>query len=237
MTASPEPLIPPECGPTLERIQSVLDRIHPASILAADPHPAACAACRDRARAAQHLLGAFAEPRSVSLPSGFVESILAGVREDRRVRVRRRTLALVGGFAAAAAVALAVWFNQPKANDFAKQDPPAPAPQLPGPAPAPQPIRMDNELAKAGDAIRESSRTITEPAANAPRMVAALTDTLLKTPAVPMGMELGLGPAGKSFTDIPDAAKTGLEPVTGTAQKAFHRLLRDVSAMQPKAKS
>ena len=64
--------------------------------------------------------------------------------------------------------------------------------------------------------------------------LAALTDTLLNVPATPA---INLGPAGKSLTEIPDAARTGLEPVTGTAQKAFNRLLRDVGAMQPKMKS
>ena len=222
--------IPPECGPTLERVQAVLDRIHPASIFAADLHPAVCPACRERIRAAQLILGAFAEPRAVIVPAGFTDSILAGVRSDRRSRARRRAFAMVGGFAAAAAIVVAIWFNQPKPVEVAKQ-PEQPVQQTPT---AP-PIRVNDELAKAGDALVESSRTITDPAASAPKVFSALTDTIWKAPAAPVGIDLG--PAGKSLAEIPDAAKSGLEPVAGTAQKAFNRLLRDVTSMQPKTKS
>ena len=221
-----------ECGPTLERVQAVLDRIHPASILADDAHPAVCPACRGRVRAAQFLLNAFAEPREISVPTSLTNAILAGVRADRRARSRRRAFAMVGGFAAAAAVVFAVWFNQPKPVEVANAPPLQPLPQVP---PAVQPMRVNDELAKAGEAFRESSRTITEPAASAPRVFAALTDSLLKAPAAPVGIDLG--PAGRSLSEIPDAARSGLEPVTGTAQKAFNRLLRDVTSMQPKSKS
>ena len=231
MNSEPD-AIPLECGPTLERIQAVLDRIHPASILAADAHPAVCPACRARVRAAKLMLNSFAEPREVRAPASLTNAILAGVRADRRMRSRRRAFALVGGFAAAAAVVFAVWFNQPKPVEFAKEVPVQPVPRVPPPV---QPMRVNEELAKAGEALRESSRTITEPAASAPRVFAALTDSLLKAPAAPVGIDLG--PAGRSLSEIPDAARSGLEPVTGTAQKAFNRLLRDVTSMQPKSKS
>ena len=222
-------LISSECGPTLERIQAVLDRVHPASILSDDSHLAVCEACRQRVRAAQRMLALFAEP--VVVRPGFADSILVDVAHDRRVRYQRKAAAVFGGFAIAAALGIALWMNQPKDATFVKRVP-LPLPRQSAPQP---PIRVTDEFAKATDAIRESTRTITEPAANAPRMIAALTDTLLKTPTVPVGYDLG--PAGKSLADIPDAAKSGLEPVGNTAQKAFNRLLRDVTAMQPKSKS
>lgn len=218
--------ISPECGPTVDRIQSVLDRVHPVSVLSADPHPVSCEACRDRVRSALQMLELFAEP--VAVRPGFADSILAEVAHDRRVRFQRKAAAVFGGFAMATAIGLALWMNQPKDPSVAKQSP-APVPQQPAPAP---PIRVNEEFAKATDALRESTRAVTEPAANAPRLVASLTDTLLKTPTVPVGYDLG--PAGKSLADIPDAAKSGLEPVGNTAQKAFNRLLRDVTAMKPK---
>jgi hypothetical protein len=229
-----ENAIAPECGPTLERVQAVLDRIHPASILDADLHPATCPACRQRVRAALLVHSAFAKPEQVSVPAELTGAILAGVRRDRISRARQRGLLYAGSFAAAAAILLAIWFNQPRQNDadLVMRDP-KPEPKLP--TPAPQPIRLNDELARAGEALRESSRTITEPAASAPRMMAAITDSLLKAPAAPIPMNLG--PASKSLSDIPEAARVGLEPVTGTAQKAFHRLIRDVSAIQPKMKS
>jgi hypothetical protein len=220
-----EPFIPPECRPTLERIQAVLDRVHPASIVSADPHPASCEACCERVRAAQRMLDLFAEP--VSVRPGFADSVLAEVAHEHKRLHRRKTAAVFGGFALAASVALAFAVNQPQEIRVAKQQ------TVPVPQPAlPPPIRVNDELAKAGEAFRESTRPITEPAANAPRMVAALTETLFNTPAVPMGYDLG--PAGKSLADIPDAAKAGFEPVGNTAQKAFNRLLRDVTGMKPK---
>ena len=164
------------------------------------------------------------------MPASLTNAILAGVRADRQMRSRRRAFAFVGGFAAAAAVVFAVWFNQPKPVELAKE-----VPVQPRLLPAVPPMRVNEELAKAGEALRESTRTITEPAASAPRVFAALTDSLLKAPAAPVGIDLG--PAGRSLSEIPDAARSGLEPVTGTAQKAFNRLLRDVTSMQPKTKS
>ena len=83
--------------------------------------------------------------------------------------------------------------------------------------------------------MRDSSRTITEPATAGPKVFAALTDSLLKPPAAPLALDLG--PAGRSLADIPEAAKSGLEPVVGSVQKALDRLLRDVAAMQPKSGS
>lgn len=213
--------IPPECGPTVERIQSVLDRIHGASILSTDVHAASCEACRARVRAALGMLELFADP--VPVRPNFAESVLIEVAHDRRVRFRRKVAAVFGGFAMAAAVGLALWLNQPKDASVARQEP-APVPVAP--------IRVNEEFARSTEAIRESTRAIAESAEAAPRLVASLTDTLFKAPMAPVSYDLG--PAGQSIADIPDAAKSGLEPVGNTAQKAFNRLLRDVTAMKPK---
>lgn len=220
-----ELIIPPECRPTLARIQFVLDRVHPPSHLTDDPHPESCEACRARVRAAWRMLDLFAEP--VPVRRDFADAVLADVAHEHKRYERRRTAAVFGGFALAASVALAFALNQPQDVTVAKRVP-SPVPQ---PALAP-PIRVNEELARATEAFRASTRPITEPVVDAPRMVAALTDTLLKAPTVPMGYDLG--PAGRTLADIPDAAKSGLEPVGNTAQKAFNRLLRDVTAMKPK---
>jgi hypothetical protein len=209
----------------LERIQAVLDRAQPASILN-EEHALACAACRDRVSAALRMLELFAEP--VRVRPGFADAVLAEVAHDSKVRFRRKVAAVFGGFALAASIAVAFWMNQPKEPGFVKQDPP---PVQHEPAPVP-PIRVNDELAKATEAFRESTRPITEPVAEAPRVVAALTDTLFKTPALPVGHDFAT--AGQSIADIPDAAKSGLEPVGSTAQKALNRLLRDVTGMKPK---
>jgi hypothetical protein len=226
---------PPGCAPTLARIQSALDGVLSADELDGDPHPATCAACHGRIRAARLLLGV--RPKPVAVPAGLADTILAGVRADRRARTRRRTVAVAGG-CAAAAVLVAVWAvtrtpdrpeaPAPKPAEFALPAPP-PKPE-PEPIPPPRPVRINDDLARASDALLDTSRTFTEPAAVAPRVFAALTEPLLK-PMAPLAPDLE--PARQSLADIPDAARTGLEPVTGSAQKAFTRLLRDVSAIQP----
>jgi hypothetical protein len=245
MNRLPDPdtadLVPPGCGPTLDRVQAALDGTASLADLASDPHPAACRTCRERVRAAQLLLATLGEPAEpIAMPPGLTSAILAGVREDRRVRTRRRVLAYVGGgLAAAAAVLLAVWTQWnpskpagPQQPEVVKQTPaPTPTPE----APAPRPIRIADEIAKAGDALRDGSRTITEPAAAAPKWFSTLAEPLFNAPANPMADELE--PARRSLAELPEAAKVGLEPVTDSAQKAFSRLLRDVGAMQPKTGS
>ena len=227
----------PECGPTLARLQSVLDGDATTDGVDTDPHPAACPTCRERIRATRLLLAVLAEPAVFPTSPTFTDAILAGVRADRRTRDRRRVFAIAGGFAIAAAVLVAVWVmnrpsdpnpGSPPPPDIVKNDPgPSPAPAA---VPEPPPLRINDELAKAGQAFQNSSRPLTEPAAAAPRVFAALTDTLLKPSATP---NPGLEPARKSLAEIPVAAKAGLEPVTDSAQKALSRLLKDVGAIQP----
>src|SRR6185437_583143 len=176
------PPIPEACGATLERIHAVLDRIHPPTILAADSHPAEFAACRQRFRAAQLLLDSFATPPAVAIPTVFADSIVAAVRADRHRRLRQRFFAVTGGGLIAAALAIVVFLNQPKPAEVAKV---SPVPEVkPNPVP---PLRFNDELAKAGAALRESSRTITEPAASTPKVFAALTDSLLNASASSTG--------------------------------------------------
>jgi hypothetical protein len=55
-------------------------------------------------------------------------------------------------------------------------------------------------------------------------------------PPVPTPMAEVVAPAAVSIAELPAAARTGLEPVTGTTQKAFTRLLRDVGVFQTTAR-
>jgi hypothetical protein len=224
----PEPR-PAACEPTLELIQAVLDGAAPPAALDADPHPPACAACRDRAADARVLLAALAAPvEPVAVPARFAGSVLTAVRADRRARYRQRLVFTVGsGLAVAAAVLVAAWAmnRTPEQKDFVETPaPPAPVEV----APAPRPVRVSAELAKAGDAFRESSRPFTDPVAAAPKAVAAIAEAMIPAAVVPMPDDMA--PVAVSLADLPAAARTGLEPVAGTTQKAFTRLFRDVGA-------
>jgi hypothetical protein len=229
-------LVPPACEPTVERLQRVLDGDLSPDALDADPHPAVCPTCRDRIRAARLVLTALAEPADpFQLPHGLTDAILLGVRADRRKAARRRVLFAVSGLAVAAAVVLAVWWSGgPRPVDSSDQPGMAktpPTPTAPEFAPEPRPIRINDEIAKAGGALRDSSRTITEPATSGPKVFASVTNALTKFPV--NSVVADLEPARRSLAEIPVAAKTGLEPVTDSAQRALHRLLRDVGAVSP----
>jgi len=230
MTRPSEPdAVPPACGPTTARLQRVLDGELPADALDADPHAALCPACRGRARAARLLLAALAEPADpFPVPANLTDAVLAGVRADRRRRARRWGLLAAGGLAVAASVVVAVWGlggpRPPGRPEVVEVPPP------PGPAPAP-PVRINDEIARAGEALRDSSRTITEPAASGPKVFASVTTALAKFPVSPVAADLE--PARRTLAEIPVAAAAGLEPVADSAQKALNRLLKDVGAVSP----
>jgi hypothetical protein len=223
---------PPECLPTLARIQRALDGDVAADLLTADEHAESCRSCCERLAAARLLAMGLTGTGSVAVPPWLSGAIIAGINEDRRARSRRRTFAMVGGLAAAAAIVIAIWATSGREQgEMARQEPaPAPDPSRPS-DPEPRPIRVNDELAKASDALRDSSRVFAEPLESAPKILGGLTDTLFKPATLTVSADLD--PARQSLAEIPDAARAGLEPVTGSAQKALDRLLRDISGMQP----
>jgi hypothetical protein len=233
-----EASVPPACRATVDRLQLVLDGELGQAVLDADPHPAACAACRDRIAAARLMLSVLAvPPEPIPLPTGMTDAILTAVRSDRAARIRRRTYAIAVAACVAFVVSVALLARltssppqpivpvDPRVSDVANG--------RPEPAPEPRPVRIGDELAKAGEALRGTSKPLTEPAAAAPELFAKLTDVLSR-PALPAE---DFEPARRSLAELPEAARLGLEPVTGTAQKAFARLLHDVSGVSAKPKS
>src|SRR5262245_49006348 len=157
--------VPPGCRATVDRLQLVLDGDLGSAALDADPHPAVCAACRERIAAARVLLSVLAAPEPVPLPTGLTDAILGSVREDRAARIRRRTYAIAVA-ACAALVASGVvlaWLTSSPPQPIVPLSPHNPdvaagKPNTePEPEPAPRPVRIGDELAKAGAALRGSS--------------------------------------------------------------------------------
>lgn len=233
--------VDPACRPTTARLQLLLDGDANADEFESDPHTVTCRACRERVRAARLVLAAMAVPAVPIVPGGLTSSILAGVRVERRGRVRRQVFAAVGGFAIAATVAIVVWVSwpapptqseTPQSHEIVQVPPPVLPPQTPQtvPIPEPQPVRIGEELAKGGQVLRDSTRPILDPATAAPQVFASLANTLFRPVAPPL---INRDPLGQSLAELPDVAKAGLEPVAGTARKGFNRLLRDVGAIQP----
>lgn len=244
-TPDDEP-VPPECRATVARIQSALDG--DADALAADPHATACAACRERVRAARVLLAVLAMPAEpVAVPAGFADRVVKAMWADRHVRTRRGVYKTFAYLALAASVLIAVFGivfsgKRQKPDNFLPAVPfetaqllevaPAPREKTP-PAPEARPIRFGEAVANTGQAIRDTPRPFAESVAVAPKVFDVLTGPF-RLPAPPADpMANALEPARKSLAELPVAARAGLEPVTGTAEKAFARFLRDVGSVTP----
>jgi hypothetical protein len=247
--------VPPECRATVERIQHALDGEVTPESLDTDPdtHATTCPACRERIRAARVLLSALAASRKpVAVPAGFADRIVTAMQKDRQAHTRRTVYRVAAWVAVAAAVLLAVfaivnkpWPNNPTPQPFVQPGevvkqpekeiapPPREKVTIPTPAPDPRPIRIGDEFAKAGQTILEAPKPLTETVAVAPKLLEAIPNPFKLPAAPPDPMANALEPARKSLTDLPSVARTGLEPVTGTAEKAFKRFLLDVGAVKP----
>lgn len=233
--------IPPTCRPTTDRLQAVLDGELDAAAIDADPHPAACRTCRERVAAARVVLAVLANPEPVAPSAGMTDAILAAMKADRYARIRRRSYAAsIGVLAAvAASVMLIAWLTKspPVPTHFLDLANGRPG-SAPEPAPAPRevavrPARIGDEFSKMGSALRGAPRPLTDPAALTPDVLAKVTDALTR----PAADADAFRPARAALAELPDAARAGLEPVAGTAEKAFSRLLRDVGAVNVKPKS
>jgi hypothetical protein len=231
----------PACRATISRLQAVLDGDLSADVLEADPHAHACPPCRERIEAARLLVALLAAADEVAPPAGSTARILAAIAADRRDRRRRLSLARAGGLAAVltAAAALAVWLGRPLDRPPLTDPTPAHAdartpPQIappPRPAAKPRPLRLDEELSRAGLALLETPRPWADSLAQAPALLGRITEVLTLPPpdSDPVPTRL--------LADWPTVTRAGLEPLSGTAQKAFARLLRDVESVSPKPKS
>jgi hypothetical protein len=243
-TPEDEP-VPPECCATVDRIQTALDGASAdLGALDADPHPATCPTCRERVRAARVLLSVLAAPAEPApVPAGFADRVVKAAQADRHAQTRSRVYKVTALLALAAAVLVAVFAilykPQPESMPVPKetvQTPevaPAPREKTPNPAPEPRPLNLGNEFAKAGQAVLDAPKPLTDSVAVAPKVFDVLSSSF-KLPAAPIDpMGTALDPARKSLTELPGAAREGFEPVTGTAEKAFNRFLRDVGSVKP----
>jgi hypothetical protein len=240
------------CRRAEERIQLLLDGALTPAALEGDAHCLICPACRERISVARLMTAALAAPAEPpAIPSTLAESIVRAALADRvverRTAVRRRVVVTAGGLALAAGVLLALWSgifaqrteNAPDsrttaslARDEAKPAPAPPAVTGTGEplAPAPRAINLGEHISQAERALLSSSKSLTEPVAVAPQVLAKLTDALTRPSKPAPEFEA----ARISLLDLPEAAESGLQPVTAVTQKAFARLFRDLGGVQRK---
>jgi hypothetical protein len=243
--------VPPQCRATVDLIQRALDGEETPGSLDADPHAAACPACRERVLAARVLLSVLSLPREpAAVPANFSDRVVKAMWEDRHARTRRNVYKATAWLALAAAILIGLYtiVSPPQPDvvplpdmtprgEFARQPDVAPAPRAkePGPAPAPEPrpIHIGDEVAKAEQKLLEVPKPLTDSVAVAPKLFEAITNPFKMPAGPPDPMATALEPARKSLTELPLAARVGLEPVTGTAEKAFKRFLHDVGSVKP----
>jgi hypothetical protein len=248
---------PFECRATAARIQSALDHPSASELLltaAATHHATECGACRERIAAARLLAKYLAAPREVAaVPISFTHSVLAAVEADRRAEpsqggIRKRAVRAGAWAALAAALVIGVHtliglqdqgavfqvqtetaqpieIAPPPKEKLVEVNPPA------VPPPPARPTRIGDEFAKAGQAILAAPKPLVDSVSGAPRIIEAFAgpfEAPRHNEMVPV-----LEPARRSIAEFPVAARTSFEPVTGTAEKAFQRFLRDVGAVKP----
>lgn len=225
---------PAACRATLIRLQNVLDGEESDASLAEDTHARECTSCRERIRAARLMTRSL--KANGDWPSSQVrtDSLVAVVSMDRLSRTRQRWRFAAAGVSVAVAVMIMVFGTlnptpvQP--DQVIVENHPTPTPVAPTPAP-----KLGEALADASSALQSIGRQITD-TPETPAVFAPIAEAFGETPMNPLAANFE--PVAKTLSDLPDAALSSLEPVTGSATRAFTRLLQDVTAVQPvKSKS
>jgi len=228
-----DPAVPAECRTTIERLQAVLDGIEADDVLRADSHLASCRLCTERAQAAGLLAKTLRSRRDVA-PGVSVDGILAALADDRAARRRQRWVVAASGSRDCGGDCFSRYSSGRPSLDR-KGAPPAARGGCETRDDGTGSARIGEAFADAGQAIQGLGRMITAPSLPSPEVLTPLAEAL--TPLPPMDLE----PAAASLAELPEAALSGLEPVTGSASRVFTQLLQDVSVMPkstaPKTKS
>lgn len=228
----PEPSSSLECAAFLESVQIALDGEAALGSVLGLPHAEVCADCRQIALVAQRFQTCIVP--AIELPSGLAERILERAIDDRRIRVRTRWVSAASLATLAAGVVIAAFLVWP--NSQAKPEPSPEIVVLPPKEPSvavANPPRFDERMAEAGTAIASISRnakdqTVTPTKNFIPQAPLAIS------PEAPLDME----PAAATLAEIPQHARSGIEPVTSTTRRAVNLFLRDTGVSpSPKPKS
>lgn len=167
----------------------------------------------DRALAAH---AAREQARRIDPPVGFAGRVTATVLARPRWPKWATAAGAAVGLVLAAGVGYAVW---PKA------EPPAPVqPVVVTPAPEQPPPKIGDTLSEAGEALAKITRDTTDKATPPPALFAPVEAVKLP-PAKATTPDVQ--PAADTLASVPGAAKSGLEPVTGSTRRAINLFLRD----------
>jgi hypothetical protein len=215
---------PAGCAAFEAVVNAVLDRELGTDALESD-HAAGCAACRSLAAAARQLRSTpFTLPEP---PPGLAGRIVTATVRDRRVRRRRFVGAVL---AASMLVGTAAYLMRPtpaEPREIVHVVPPAPpvVPEAPPP-------RVSDQFAEAGSAVVAITLRARDQTVNPTRTLIPPPEALTVPTA---GALPGIEPAAESLAGMPDAARSGIEPVTDKTRRAVNLFLRDVG-LGPTAK-
>lgn len=194
-----------DCAGFLERLNRVLDGDAAQTSLIADEHVMACAVCRGRLAAARVLTAC---PPVLPVPSpGFaIKAVNAALLAERQ-RSRTRIAFGVGFAALAASLALAFWLSG-----------------------TPKPVTPDARPVMASHGVQK-------PLAEAREAIASLGTKAMDESIAPAANLFAVAPekpqpaASMVFSELPDAAKAGVQPLVNSPKRAINLFLRDVGGV------
>jgi hypothetical protein len=139
----------------------------------------------------------------VAVPAGLTDRITAAAVRDYRVR---RTIRRASWSAGTVAILVAGWFAIPSANR-----------------------EVDRPVARVIDPFREADTALASLSRSAADHVTSATPSIT-APAelIPTAVPV---PAPPTLSDLPDSARTALEPVTDTTTRAVDRFLKDLGSV------
>ena len=222
---------PTDCAAFEAVVQRVLDReLGPEAL--DGPHAAGCPDCRRLAASAKVLAAGLDRLRGVpQVEAARSDRIAAAAAWDYRVRSRVRWAGRAAAVALAASVLVAAvlygpWAGRPNQPDVVRRQEPVPQPE-------PVPERVADRVADAGSALASITRKATDQALTPTRhLIPPPESVTLPDPELASTVE----PAAESLAAMPQAAKSGIEPMTTGAKRAVSLFLRD-TGLAPKPKS
>jgi predicted anti-sigma-YlaC factor YlaD len=205
-------------------LHEVLDGIEPDGALL--EHLAGCPECRELYESTLTLTREMRQMPRPQPPEGMTDRIVAGVLYDRRRRERRQIWVRVGAVAAAVLVALLAWQFWPRPEveptPLVKKDP---EPETPP--------SLRQTVVNAGSVVvDEAKRQVDEVVESTRSLLSAFEGPILP----PMDVESPLEPAERSLKEAGQGVTTSLEPVAGSAKRAFALFVRDLSPGPSKGK-
>lgn len=217
------------CPAFAELVDAVLDRTAPSELLD-HSHGQSCPSCRSLSLAARTILGGAQTP---SVPNGLTQRIVTAALIDRKARQRRTSRLQMVAVVAMLLVGL-VTFAVLRTGDSELQTNVATIESNPIATPLAEvakleskPLRLEESVSEASNALVAMTDDLTAPGLFSSRSFNVPATLPQWTPAE----------TSNSLVNLPNAASTGIEPVTSSTRRALNLFIRDTGlSNDPKSK-